>query len=126
MRLVLKYLLPSIVCVVLWGCADKDVSDISVNKSDIYDLAELYNNFSIDQQETEFCLPRQVSFANTQRVQSGARRTNSLQRNNFEFAKAGKVMNAGLRYFVQINSIITRSSHVAPSYRLLSLGRLII
>lgn len=81
---------------------------------------------SISSTESEFCLPRQVSFANTQRVQSNARRTTSISRNNLEFARAGKVINAGLRYFIQNRYIIIRSSLSEPARILLFLGKLII
>ena len=81
---------------------------------------------SISSTESEFCLPRQVSFANTQRVQSNARRTTSISRNNLEFARAGKVINAGLRYFIQNRFIIIRSSLSEPARILLFLGKLII
>lgn len=81
---------------------------------------------SISSTESEFCLPRQVSFANTQRVQSNARRTTSISRNNLEFARAGKVINAGLRFFIQNRYIIIRSSLSEPARILLFLGKLII
>ena len=81
---------------------------------------------AISASEYDFLIPRPTSFASAQRVQGSARRTGSFQRNNLEFAKSGKVINAGLRYFIQRKSLIVHSSLIEPAHRLLYLGKLII
>ncbi len=121
-----KYLFPLLVGVVFLGNARGMEAEIVESHSDLCLTSDSDIQSVISPSESEFCLPRTVSFANTQRVQSGARRTNTIQRNNLEFAKAGKVMNAGIRYLVQIHSVIVHSTLIEPSHRLLCLGRLII
>ena len=126
MRKLLKYLFIFIVAAVFWDRAGAPVSaaetdagaDTHVNESVIYT--------TISASDSELCPPRQVSLTNTVRVQSTARRTNGVQRNNIEFTKAGKVINTGQRYFIQKKSIITHSSLIEPAHKLLYLGKLII
>lgn len=123
----LKYLFPAIVVCVVVSCnTDSFVSEVS--DGDIREIAVdvLSCQTSVSEAESELCLPRQISVTNTVRVQSAARRTNFLQRNNLEFARSGKVMNAGLTYLIQRKSIIIGSSLIEPAFRLLSLGKLII
>ncbi len=126
MRKLLKYLFIFIVAAVFWDRADASVhvaetdtgTDIPASESVIYT--------KISASDSELCPPRQVSLTNTVRVQSTARRTNGVQRNNIEFTKAGKVINTGQRYFIQKKSIITHSSLMEPAHKLLYLGKLII
>lgn len=126
MKRLLEYLLLFIVAAVLWGSADNAVSASSVGEAEEMAFNGYVCQTDFSPTDSEFSLPRQVSFANSQRVQSTVRRTNNANRSNVEFAKAGKVVNAGLRYFTQLQSIIIHSSLVEPSRRLLALGKLII
>lgn len=126
MKKLLKYLLFFLAAAVLWGEADKDMS--SVTAEDVADIVmeKAISGTDISQSDHEFSLPRQTSFANSQRAQSSVRRTNSVHRNNTEFAKSGKVVNAGLRYVTQTKSIILHSSLIEPAHKLIYLGKLII
>jgi hypothetical protein len=126
MKKLLKYLLFFLAAAVLWGEADKEMS--SVTAEDVADmvLEKAMSGTDISQSDHEFSLPRQTSFANSQRAQSSVRRTNSVHRNNTEFAKSGKVVNAGLRYVTQTKSIILHSSLIEPAHKLIYLGKLII
>ena len=126
MKKLLKYLLFFLAAAVLWGAADKEMS--SVTAEDVADmvLEKAMSGTDISQSDHEFSLPRQTSFANSQRAQSSVRRTNSVHRNNTEFAKSGKVVNAGLRYVTQTKSIIIHSSLIEPAHKLIYLGKLII
>lgn len=126
MTRLLKYLLPFIAAVVFWNCSDAHVSSIS--EASLPDMAfqEAALQTNISASDSELCLPRQVSFAGSQRVQSTSRRTSSVQRNNLEFIRSGKVINAGLRYFLQRKSIIVHSTQIDPANRLITLGQLII
>lgn len=126
MKKLLKYLLFFLAAAVLWGAADKEMS--SVTAEDVADmvLEKAISSMDLSQSDHEFSLPRQTSFANSQRAQSSVRRTNSVHRNNTEFAKSGKVVNAGLRYVTQTKSIILHSSLIEPAHKLIYLGKLII
>lgn len=126
MKKLLKYLLFFLAAAVLWGAADKEMS--SVTAEDVADMVmeKAISGTDISQSDHEFSLPRQTSFANSQRAQSSVRRTNSVHRNNTEFAKSGKVVNAGLRYVTQTKSIILHSSLIEQAHKLIYLGKLII
>lgn len=126
MKKLLKYLLFFLAAAVLWGAADKEIS--SVTAEDVADmvLEKAISSMDLSQSDHQFSLPRQTSFANSQRAQSSVRRTNSVHRNNTEFAKSGKVVNAGLRYVTQTKSIILHSSLIEPAHKLIYLGKLII
>ena len=126
MKKLLKYLLFFLAAAVLWGEADKEMS--SVTAEDVADIVmeKAISGTDISQSDHEFSLPRQTSFANSQRAQSSVRRTNSVHRNNTEFAKSGKVVNAGLRYVTHTKSIILHSSLIEPAHKLIYLGKLII
>ena len=126
MKKLLKYLLFFLAAAVLWGAADKEMS--SVTAEDVADmvLEKAISSTDLSQSDYQFSLPRQTSFANSQRAQSSVRRTNSVHRNNTEFAKSGKVVNAGLRYVTQTKSIIIHSSLIEPAHKLIYLGKLII
>jgi hypothetical protein len=126
MKQFLKCLLLLVVAAVLWGSADDAVSAPSVQ-----DMEEIVFNGSItptsvSAQEPQCNLPRQTSIVNAPSVQNAARRTSTFQRNNLEFAKSGKVINSGLRYFIQLQSVIVHSSLAEPGNMLLCLRRLII
>lgn len=126
MKNLLKYLVFIVAAVIFQDNTERSVT--SVQEKGVADMSfieEAYHSV-ISETDSELCLPRQVSFANSFRAQSTVRRTNTAHRNNFEFAKAGKIVNAGLRYSIQHQSIIIHSSLMQPSHRLLSLGRLII
>lgn len=127
MKKLLKYLIPLIIAAAFWNCADaKNELPVSEEAAACMHIGETSRQSDISEAQHEFCLPRQVSFGNTQRVQNAPRRTAGTHRNNLEFAKSGKVVNAGLRFFIQQKSIIVHSSLIEPAFRLLYLGKLII
>ncbi len=126
MKRLLKYLFPVILAVAFWNCADDSVSEVSADGPVAASFSEVANDTSLSTSDSEFCLPRQVSAATSSTLQSSARKTNNAHRKNIEFTKSGKVINAGVRYFIQRNAIFIHSSHIEPSSRLLCLGRLII
>ena len=126
MKRLLEYLLLFIVAAVFWGSADNAVSAPSME--DIEDIA--FNGTiaqtNVSSPQAQCNLPRQTSIVSAPSVQNSARRTGSSHRNNLEFAKSGKVINSGLRYFVQLQSVIVHSSLAEPGNMLLCLRRLII
>ena len=123
----LKYLLPMMVAVVFWNCR-KDIESSAVPGavSECQEICETVCDNVISSSESELCLPRQISNASQSRVQTSARRTTGCTRTNLAFVKSGKLINAGLRYITQTNSISINSSLIEPSHRLLYLGKLII
>ncbi len=126
MKSLLKYLIVIIVAAAFWNRADGFVRTDSNEKAAVHHINEIQADSSISASESEFCPPRQASFANTTRVQSTARRTNCVHRNSLEFIKCGKIINAGQRYFIQRKSTIGHSSLTEPAHKLLALGKLII
>lgn len=126
MRKWTKYLLPLIVAVAFWNYEDNVLSIVPEDASASQMICEAVCDTSISSPESEICLPRQVSYASPSRVQNIARRTTGYSRINVEFAKSGKVINAGLTYFIQNKSITIHSSLTEPSHKLLCLGILII
>ena len=127
MKKLLKYLLPLIIAAAFWNWSDtKHESSVPEEAIACMHIDQTSRQSDISETQHEFCLPRQVSFGNTQRVQNAPRRTAGFNRNNMEFAKSGKVINAGLRFFIQQKSLIVQSSLLEPTFRLLYLGKLII
>ena len=122
---ILKYLLPLLVVAVLCGATGERVADVQEDfMSEAYlDAVDCQN--SISQTESDPCLPRQITSGTNTNVQNAVRRTSTVQRSSLEFAKAGKVINAGIRYLTR-NIIIFRSALYEPASRLSALGRLII
>ena len=120
----LKYLLPFVACFVFWGSAEEEIHVAEQVCDMVFDMDACQH--SLSEPDHELCLPRQISVSGPVRVQSGARRTGGVQRTSLEFTKAGKTVNAGVRYSVQNKSIISHSSMIEPCCRLISLGKLII
>ena len=126
MRRWLKYLLLLMVAFSFWNCKDNLLSSVPEEISATQAISEAVCDNIISSSESELCLPRQVSYASPIRVHNTARRTTGYSRANVEFAKSGKIINAGLRYFIQRTSILIHSSLIEPSHKLLCLGKLII
>ena len=122
---ILKYLLPLIVTAALSGGTVESVSDIQEDFMSEASLDVLGCQNSISETESDLCLPRQITNGTTTNVQNAARRTNSVQRSSLEFAKSGKLINAGIKYFTR-NISVFKSALYEPASRLSSLGRLII
>ena len=76
--------------------------------------------------DSNLFIPRQSSSANVLRLQSTVKRTNSGCKNNVEFVKVGKLINADIKNFIQRESLLTCSMLVKPFLRLISMGKLII
>ena len=126
MKKLLKYLLPLIAITVFCNCADRSASVVPEDQAADLLIGYDMRDSGISATDAEICLPRQVSFGNTSRLQSAPRRTTGTHRNNVEFARSGKIVNADLRYFIQRKSIIIHSPLVEPAHKLLYLGKLII
>ena len=118
MKKLLKYILPVILVAAFWNNADGSTSTLPEKAAAGMYVSESVCHAELSAEESEFCLPRQVSFANSRRVNTTARRTCGAQRNNLEFTRSGKVFNAGIRYFVQKRSVIIHSALIEPSHRL--------
>lgn len=121
----LKYLLPLLVVAVLCGGTGERVADVHEDFMSEASLDALGCQNSISETESDLCLPRQITSGTNTNVQNAVRRTNSAQRSCLEFAKAGKIINTGIKYLTT-NIILFRSALYEPASRLSALGRLII
>ena len=122
---ILKYLLPLFVVAVLCGSTEDRVADVREDFMSEASLDAIGCQSSISETESHLCLPRQITSGTNTNVQNAVRRTTSVQRSSLEFAKAGKVINAGIKYLTT-NAILFRSALYEPASRLSVLGRLII
>ncbi|HJJ65586.1 MAG TPA: hypothetical protein O0X48_04695 [Methanocorpusculum sp.] len=122
---ILKYLLPLFVVAALCGGTQERVADVHEGFMSEASLDALGCQSSISETESHLCLPRQITSGTNTNVQNAARRTNGAQRSSLEFAKAGKIINAGIKYLTT-NIILYRSALYEPASRLSVLGRLII
>ena len=122
----LKYLLPLIAAAIFWNCKDDTLSSVSEESSSTQVICEAVTDAIISTSESEPCLPRQITYASSSQIHNSARRTTGSGRINIEFAKSGKVINSGLRYFIQRRSAIVQSPLTEPANKLLYLGKLII
>ena len=123
---ILKYLSVIIVAAAVWSGADSAAEDIPQELLNELSLEYVDCQTIVSEQGSEPCLPRQITTTSVHHVQAGLRKSNNVQKNKFEFVKSGKVMNAGIRIFIQNRSIILNSSRCEPGHILLSQGRLII
>ena len=125
MWMILKYLLPLFVVAAICGGTEDRVADVHEDFMSEVSLDAVGCQNSISETESHLCLPRQITGGTNTNVQNTARRTTSVQRNSLEFAKAGKIINTGIRYLTT-NIILFRSALYEPASRLSALGRLII
>lgn len=75
---------------------------------------------------SEYYLPSLTIGVNAFRPHPTAKRTGSEHKNNYEFVKAGKVINVGICNFVQRKPLNFLSIFIKSAYRLSCLGKLII
>ena len=122
---ILKYLLPLLVVAAICGGTGDRVPDIQEDFMNEASMDAVGCQNSISETESDLCLPRQITSGTSTNVQNTARRTTSVQRNSLEFAKAGKIINTGIKYLTT-NIILFRSALYEPASRLSALGRLII
>ena len=125
MWMILKYLLPLFVVAAICGGTEDRVADVHEDFMSEVSLDAVGCQNSISETESQLCLPRQITGCTNTNVQNTARRTTSVQRNSLEFAKAGKIINTGIKYLTT-NIILFRSALYEPASRLSALGRLII
>ena len=128
MRKLLKYLLPIFVFAVVSHSKESSLTDVSLEDFKTVEESVIAQQTTLTDADNgeEFCLPRQISTANTLRAHNSVKRTPGAYRINTEFIAAGKLINAGLRFYIQIKSIITHSALADPACRLHTLGKLII
>lgn len=127
MKNLLKYIILGIVALAFYNGAE---GGFSVNEEKFpidfpNELSTIYNS-SLSAPDSDLCQTRQVSSVSLPRLQNNSRRSETTSRQNVTFLKAGKTVNPGIRYIVQKQSILSHSSLIRPSDRLLYLGQLII
>lgn len=91
-----------------------------------HELTQLSDKVSYSASESEFCAPRQVNVANTQRVKTLAKRNNASQRTGYFIFKGGKPVNrTSISLFIStIHSF--PSGFDSSDHHLISLRKLII
>lgn len=75
---------------------------------------------------SDITLSRQVSSPSTIQLHSATKRTNNAHKNNFEFTKAGKFLNACIGGFIHQHDLTLHASFTKSNHRLIRLGKLII
>ena len=126
MRKLFKYLFLLLVAAVFWNGKGLSVSSVPDDVHMNVPFQETICSAELSEVDSEPCLPRQITFSTTFRIQGAAKRINNTYRNNLEFEKSGKVVNVSLRYFNQIQSNISFCSLMEPAQKLVCLRKLII
>ena len=128
MKKLLKYLLPIFLFAIFSHGTEEVVSEVSLEDFRAVEESIFAHQCTISDSgaDSELCLPRQISTANTLRAHSSVKRNPGVNRVNTEFIASGKLINAELRFFILQKSIITQSSLADPAFMLLKLGKLII
>ena len=125
MKKLLKYILFCIVALAFYNGARTGSYTEDISLADIQNEITTIDCF-VSSPQTDICIPRQVSIFTSVRLQTSSRRPDNFQPQNFDCVKSGKIVNAGIRYFVQRKSILAHSTLVEPSHTLIRLCRFII
>ena len=123
---IFKYILVIIIAAAVWSGADEAVADLSPEMLAELAIDDLHPQTSYSDYESEPLLPRQITSTTSHHAPVVVRKIGGLQKTNLEFTKSGKLINAGVQYFLQNNHIVLRSSKADPVHMLHSLRRLII
>lgn len=126
MKNLLKYLIPLLVVVAFHNAASG--FDIPSQPTGVSEVPVENSAFSVSLSSSgsSLNLPSQISFSSPIRVEESARRTDSHSRHNLVFVKAGKLINTGIKYFVQKTTCVVKTSLTQHSGKLIFLGKLII
>lgn len=121
-----KFIIVILFAIAFMGSGNK--SDLKTVNNPTNDLnselvATYYDSSSL---ESEFCFHRQVVSFSAFRVQNLTKRTNSVGKNNLEFLKDGKIINANVLNLIHKKSLIKHSSFIKPFHRMICLGKLVI
>lgn len=125
MKNLYRYIILSLLFAVAFIC---NVSTPASDMGGVIDVESSVVTCYVDSSESDsnLFIPRQSSSANVLRLQSTVKRTNNACKNNIEFVKVGKLINADVKNFIQRESLLTCSMLVRPFLRLISMGKLII
>lgn len=127
MKKLLKYIILSILALVLYDSAKDDSSYREYEVLSDFQVEHfLEDNTILSSPHTDFCLPRQSSTLNAPRVQNNGRKQDSSSRQNFEFIKSVKTIYSGLKYIVWNKSSDHYFTILEPGHKLVSLCRFII
>lgn len=126
MQRMFKYILVFIFAAAIWSGADEAVVDLSPEMFAELAIDDLHPQTTFSDYESEPLLPRQITSSSAHQAPVVVRKVGGVQKTNLEFTKSGKLINAGVRYFLQNHYRILRSSKADPGLMLHSLGRLII
>lgn len=126
MQRIFKYILVMIIAAAVWSGADEAVADLSPEMLVEMAIDDLHPQTSFSDYESEPLLPRQITSSTANHAPVVVRKIGGFQKTKLEFTKSGKLINAGVQYFIQNQYVILRSSKADPAHMLLCLGRLII
>ena len=89
--------------------------------------SELFSSsYDFSCSDSEFCFHSRVVSFSAFRLQNLVKRTNPVSKNNLEFLKDGKIINANVLNLIHKNSLIKHCSFIKPIHRLIGLGKLVI
>lgn len=126
MRSFFKYLILLFLTVAFSNATEKNIPSSDNSLLDFStDFVESYILTS-SPSNSDFSLPRQISITTQLRSQSTIRRVDNFNRINFEFIKAGRIVNPTIKFLVQKQSHSLHSSLVEPANRLVLLCKYII
>ena len=103
------------------GCVVLD--SLAVNKT-TSEVVPCFSDYSPS--DSDLFLPRRTSTPNAVRLNSTVKRTNNIYKNNFEFIKAGRVINICVGNFIQKESLTFNSVFINLDKRFIKIGKLII
>ena len=106
------------------GKQDCVVSDSSPINTTTSEVVPCFSDYSPS--DSDLFIPRRTSTANAVRMQSTAKRTNNVYKNNFEFVKAGRVINVGVGNFIRKESLAFHPLFINLDKRFIRIGKLII
>ena len=123
----LKYIVPLLLTVVaIVGCGENSHSAVKDNRVNLLQQEQVTDSLDSYTLCSVLSLQHQISCSNIVHLQGTARRTNYVQKINFEFTKACKCINTGISNFAQNESTTIHSTFIRPAQRLIRLGKLLI
>ena len=130
---ILRYLFPLLIVAIALLCNVEECHSVAVEDTaevlacddtpETLDSQELLEPFA---HPAGLLFPRRVAGASAVRLQGFAKRSANGYKNNLEFLKAGKVVNAGVRSYIREESLNIHYLFIKPTRRLIGFGKLLI
>ena len=127
MKHLLKYLLFSFIALALYSSAGDDSYANVENYLEDNPAGEyILSTCDFTTPQGDFSQPRPISTVNAPRVQSNGRNNETSHRQNVEFVKSGRIINTGVRFVAQIQSLSLYSFLTDSGRKRVSFCRFII